>query len=99
MYGRAQRDPLSLPALVFDSAQCKSILKVKGAIDYSTEVTCVVILKEESRATLMSAVLPAGVFLTEQQSKKVPRFVKQKDDEDPKVYYRRVRALADGQAA
>ena len=54
LYGRAQQDPVALAALVLPELDRKKIIKVSGAIDYSTEVTCVIVAKVSDRPSLMA---------------------------------------------
>ncbi|CAK0865763.1 unnamed protein product [Prorocentrum cordatum] len=96
LFGRARQEPLALPALVFSPEACKHIQRVKAAIDYTSEVTCVAIVRETGRSDIMGGSLPTGVFCNEQGTTLVPRWFPQKSEETASVYYNRVLQLATG---
>ena len=72
----------------------KHVLRVKAAIDYAAEVTCLIDIRESDSAAVLAEQLPMGAFLTEQGSQNLPRWVKRADSEMDTAYLKRAVTLA-----
>ena len=65
-----------------------------GAVDYDSEVTCIIIADAANKADFLNAPLPDGAFFNEQGSKALPRFHKQKEEETSEQYFERMKKVA-----
>eukprot|EP00959_Pyramimonas_sp_CCMP1952_P144537 3025397-Pyramimonas_sp.AAC.1 len=90
LFTRAAQRPASLADLIFNAELQKMVLKVKGALNYESELTCLFIMKKSPLEKFMQFPLPRGVFVNLQGSKLVPRRFKQRDAKTAEAYLERV---------
>ena len=70
LYARAAQRPVALAALIFNTELQKVVLKTKGALNYESEITCLIITKASDEQIFSIFPCQRGSFSTS----KVPRW-------------------------
>ena len=83
-----------MASLAYPSELCTHIVKVKAAVSYTTETTCILMIAEAGRTPFTTHQLADGVFSNFQDTSYVPRFQKRRVDESAQAYLKRCKAAA-----
>ena len=93
-HGRAPQKPACLPSIAFNAELTQHSVRTKGATNYESEITMLLIIKTAATPSFLNADLPKGILCNYQQSKIMPRRFKQRPDEAQDAFWKRVAADA-----
>ncbi|CAK0798710.1 unnamed protein product, partial [Prorocentrum cordatum] len=93
-YATVKEKPVAMATVLFPQVLAAKILKVKGAVNYQTESTAIILVRENDTEEFLKWTAPPGVFLNRQSSKLVPVWHKLREGENMMTYFTRVTAAA-----
>ncbi|CAK0885920.1 unnamed protein product, partial [Prorocentrum cordatum] len=93
-YATVKEKPVAMATVLFPQVLAAKILKVKGAVNYQTESTAIILVRENDTEAFLKWAAPPGVFLNRQSSKLVPVWHKLREGENMMTYFTRVTAAA-----